>query len=1464
MSKNKQVILKLATKEDILNWSYGEVTKPETINYKTYKPEKKGLFDEIIFGPSTDFKCSVCAYKYKRSDEGEFCIRTASCRDLKPEILPILSKRSRMGHIALAVPVLHFWFNKIDHSVVTKLLGLRLEGSNKLYPKGVLDNIVYFRTHILTQKGNLNLKENKLLEIGDAAVTYREIILQILENHNFIKNEAEKGNYLVFSQKEDIAQKRLEELETEFNRNLEITENPETIKEKYYEMLSERKAEIKNYKAIIKGTASKKRISKVIISLKEEIDLLEESIDVLQDFASGAGQTYGIDFYEYNELIKEFSLARVKTGVHALVDLFKKYDIDKEIDFVSNRIDILEEKNKISTKADQKKQYQRLKLLYNFKNSGQDINSLLLWNVPVIPSDLRPLVQIDGGKHSTSDINELYRRVIIRNNRLKKWIELDAPELLIQNESRMIQESVDALIDNNRKAKNQVMTKEDLPRPLKSIADTLTGKKGRFRQNLLGKRVDYSGRSVIVVGPDLKMHQMGLPRGMAAKLFEPIIIKLLLKDKKVENTKAAKNLIKSLNPEIWPYVEKAIEDKVVLLNRAPTLHRLSIQAFEPVLTRGKAMRLHPLVTAAFNADFDGDQMAVHVPLSDVAIRESKELMLANKNILGPKDGEPIINPSQDIILGIYYLTKEIKETQKNDGRFFNDYKDVMNAFNSGILKIHNKVLIPASNIGKNELISEQGYILTTVGKLIFNSSFPASVPFIFNSDEESYGEDWIKYAKNNFYIIEQGSNIKEIIKKQSFKKPIKKSDIASIIQSVFYKYVSVLSKGKIASVIDVINFSNYQDTLMAFSKLNDYKGDKLNHLHALSLSDIVRDVYKVVSIDRNETDVIDVDQKAYILEKVWFEYTNIVANVLDNIKDLGFKYSMLSGITISISDIKTSGDKNGIVEKGNIYVDKMNVAFVDGLLTDNERYKKVVDYWTKAKNEVSSDLKVLTEKDENLNNPIFTMMASGARGNINNFTQLAGMRGLMANNKKQWKVLAAAGIQARSTIEVPVKSSFMEGLTSFEFYSSTHGARKGLTDTALNTANSGYLTRRLVDAVQNVTIKEIDCGVGNGSVVKAIMNTNEGIEIESLSERIEGRYLSKDVKVGKVLFKNKTLITPKMSKLISKNHDNVEIRSTFECQTIAGICKLCYGKDLATNRVVEIGEVVGIIAAQSIGEPGTQLTMRTFHTGGVAGATDITGGFDRLKQLIDATTKEWEPWAKISKIHGVVKEIKNEVVLGLDQKVIILIENETGKEYLTKFTLGRKIRVKVGDVVKPGLKLVEGPIDIYKLIKITDADTVKRYILKEIQKLYRAQGITISDKYVEIIVRKILSKQLIKKQNDSVHFIGSLVDKSVLSEESRRLVVEGKIPAEFETQIVGVKKVPLLSSSFLSAASYQETPLVLVRAALAAKVDKLTGLKENLIVGRKIPAGTNYNFEIDGKYDIRDPRTYFQKIVEDK
>ncbi|MFE3576633.1 DNA-directed RNA polymerase subunit beta', partial [Lysinibacillus sp. NPDC059133] len=963
-------------------------------------------------------------------------------------------------------------------------------------------------------------------------------------------------------------------------------------------------------------------------------------------------------------------------------------------------------------------------------------------------------VQLDGGRFATSDLNDLYRRVINRNNRLKRLLYLGAPSIIVQNEKRMLQEAVDALIDNGRRGRPVTGPGN---RPLKSLSHMLKGKQGRFRQNLLGKRVDYSGRSVIVVGPNLKMYQCGLPKEMAIELFKPFVMKELVERGLAHNIKSAKRKIERLNNDVWDVLEDVIREHPVLLNRAPTLHRLGIQAFEPTLVEGRAIRLHPLVCTAYNADFDGDQMAVHVPLSAEAQAEARLLMLAAQNILNPKDGKPVVTPSQDMVLGNYYLTLE-RETARGEGTTFYGPNEVLIAYDTGHVHLHTRIAIKASSLNNPTFTEEQNnmFLLTTVGKVIFNEILPKSFPYIneptaVNLEQETPSKYFV-----NLTIDEE--TLKEL-----------EADAA---------YNGLDEKGKVDAQRTAVLRKHFASVPV------------VNPFRKKFLGNIIAEVFK----------------RFHITE---------TSKMLDRMKNLGFKYSTRAGITVGVSDIVVLPDKGEILAEAQEKVDKVQAQFRRGFITEDERYDRVISSWSAAKDEIQSKLMKSLEKT----NPIFMMSDSGARGNASNFTQLAGMRGLMAN-------------PAGRIIELPIKSSFREGLTVLEYFISTHGARKGLADTALKTADSGYLTRRLVDVAQDVIVREDDCGTDRGLTIGALM---EGTElIEALDERIIGRHTKKTIyhpETGEVILEKDGLIDQDIARIIIElGIEEVTIRSAFTCNTKHGVCKKCYGMNLATGEEVEVGEAVGIIAAQSIGEPGTQLTMRTFHTGGVAG-DDITQGLPRIQEIFEARNPKGQ--SVITDIAGTVSDI-TEIREGLKE---ITIEGEVEtRKYAAPYNA--RLKVQEGDFVERGQVLTEGSIDPKQLLKVKDVSTVQVYLLKEVQKVYRMQGVEIGDKHIEVMVRQMLRKVRVIEAGDTELLPGSLLDIHQFSEANVDAVMNGKNPATCRPVILGITKASLETESFLSAASFQETTRVLTDAAIKGKRDELLGLKENVIIGKLVPAGT--------------------------
>ena len=1163
----------LASPEKIREWSHGEVTKPETINYRTLKPERDGLFCEKIFGPTKDLECS-CGKLKKINNKGKVCDRCGV------EVTRSKVRRERMGHIELAAPVSHVWYFK----GIPSRMGLVLDMSPR-----ALEEVIYFASYVVIDAGDTTLMNKQLLTERE----YRE--------------------------------KRAE---------------------------------------------------------------------------------FGTRFH-------------AAMGAEAVQELLNKVDLEAEI---------AELKEELKTAQGQKRTraIRRLDILDAFKESGNKPGWMVMDVIPVIPPDLRPMVQLEGGRFATSDLNDLYRRVINRNNRLKRLLELNAPRIIVQNEKRMLQEAVDALIDNGRRGRPVTGPGN---RPLKSLSHMLKGKQGRFRQNLLGKRVDYSGRSVIVVGPNLKMYQCGLPKEMAIELFKPFVMKELVEREIAGNIKSAKRKIERLDDDIWGILEEVIREHPVLLNRAPTLHRLGIQAFEPTLVEGRAIRLHPLVCEAYNADFDGDQMAVHVPLSQEAQAEARLLMLAAQNILNPKDGKPVVTPSQDMVLGNYYLTME-QEDRVGEGMFFKDMDEAVLAYNNGYVHLHSRIAVPASSLAHKPFTDGQKerMMVTTVGKLLFNEIMPNEFPYLNEPTMEN-----LEVATPDKYFLEPGANIKEEIAKRDIVSPFKKKNLGQIIAEVFKRF----------------------------------------HITETSM-------------------------------------------MLDRMKDLGYKFSTRAGLTVGIADISVADNKKEILEDAHKQVDNISKLFRRGLITDDERYERVIETWNKAKDDIQKALiRTLGSR-----NPIFMMSDSGARGNISNFTQLAGMRGLMAapNGK---------------IMELPVTSNFREGLTVMEMFLSTHGARKGMTDTALKTADSGYLTRRLVDVAQDVIIRETDCGSDRGLTITAIKEGNE--VIETLEERMLGRYAQRSVKhpeTGEVLVARNEIITEDIArKIIEAGIEEITIRSAFTCDTKHGVCKYCYGRNLATGSEVEVGEAVGTIAAQSIGEPGTQLTMRTFHTGGVAG-DDITQGLPRIQEIFEARNPKGV--ATISEVAGEVVSIEENA--GSRTKEITIKGSTDTRSYTVPFTA--RLKVEEGQIIDRGAPLTEGSIDPKELLRVRDVLSVENYLLREVQKVYRMQGVEIGDKHVEVMVRQMLRKVRVMDPGSTEILPGTLLDIADFTERNRSAIMNGEVPATARPVLLGITKASLETNSFLSAASFQETTRVLTDASIRGKKDHLLGLKENVIIGKIIPAGT--------------------------
>ena len=1172
----KGIRIGIASPEKIRSWSYGEIKKPETINYRTLKPERDGLFCEKIFGPTKDFECSCGKYKRLR-------YKNVVCDRCGVEVTRSKVRRERMGHIELASPCSHIWFFK----GVPSKMGLVLDMS----PRD-LEEVLYFVSYVVINPGSAPLEKKQTL-----------------------------------SDKEYRA---------------------------YYEK-------------------------------------------------------YGNTF-------------EVGMGAEAIKKLLEEVDVDAEIEKLNKELEGATGQKRIRL-------VKRLDCLVAFQTSGNKPSWMVLDVIPVIPPELRPMIQLDGGRFATSDLNDLYRRIINRNNRLKKLLELGAPSIIVQNEKRMLQEAVDTLFDNGRRGRSISGAGN---RPLKSLSSMLKGKQGRFRQNLLGKRVDYSGRSVIVVGPSLKMYECGLPKDMALELFKPHVINGLVSRGLAHNIKGAKKLIDNKDDCVWDVVEDVITEYPVMLNRAPTLHRLGIQAFEPKLVGGKAIRLHPLVCAAFNADFDGDQMAIHVPLSEEAKAEARILMLGANNILKPSDGKPIVTPSQDMVLGNYYITVEYAG-EDNEGKVYKNSNEAIMAYERREITLHTRIAVPVSSF-KYKLFTDDvkdKYLVTTAGKLIFNEILPDTFPYINEPTKDN-----IEGITPNKYFLERGTNIPEAIASMPVAGAFAKKTLQQIIAQVFRRYK-----------------------------------------------------------------------------------TTETSMMLDRLKDLGFKYSTISGITFSLFDIKTSTHKAEFVAEGQEKVNKINKQFQRGLITDEERHNSVCDAWNAVNGKVQQELKKIAEED--VRNPIFMMMTSGARGSLNQFSQMAGMRGLMAKPNGD-------------SIEIPITTSLYEGHSVNEFFINTHGARKGTADTALKTANSGYLTRRLVDVAQDIIIKEEDCGCKSGLVVSDFIDDKDGSVIESLSERIIGRYTAKKVinpETKEVIIdKNEQITETIANKIVKAGIKSVEIRSVLTCRSETGICQKCYGNNLATGNLVENGEAVGIMAAQSIGEPGTQLTMRTFHSGGVAGAEDITQGLPRVEEIFEARNPKGK--ATIAEITGKITKIED-----ANGKWEITIMNDADCRKHTT-TYGAKLRVEEGMEVNAGDRLTEGTISPKELLAVTDAITTQEYILREIQKVFKSQGVDIADKHIEVIASRMINKMRITDAGDTDLVAGLSVSIRKFMAKNKPVILEGKVPATGYPIILGITKSSLETDSFLSAASFQETTRVLTDAAIKGKVDELKGLKENVILGKLIPAGT--------------------------
>jgi DNA-directed RNA polymerase subunit beta' len=1210
----KSIMLKLASPEKILSWSKGEVTKAETINYRTQRAERDGLFDERIFGPEKDYECYCGKYRRIR-------YKGIVCEKCGVEVTRSIVRRERMGHVALASPVTHIWFFRGIPSVLGSLLDLSVPD---------LEKVIYFASYIVT-------KVNEKAKLETLSNLDKEFKMKT-------KNLTEKNKKTSFKEAFDKSKSEINEL----------------------------------------------RLNKVMSEI------------------------------EYHRLsLKYGDIFEAEIGSEAL------YNICKKINLQEMRKSLTAELQNTSNPQLQKKLLKRIGLIKAMDGTNIRPEWMFLTVLPIIPPAFRPMVQLDGGRHATSDVNDLYRRVINRNNRLKKLLELKAPEVITRNEKRMLQESVDALIDNSIRRGQATAVSQAQRRPLRSLADMLRGKQGRFRQNLLGKRVDYSGRSVIVVGPELKMHQCGLPKHMALELFRPFVISQLIKRELAYNVRGAGKLIDEATPEVWAILEEVIKDKYVLLNRAPTLHRLGIQAFQPILIEGNAIQIHPLVCAAFGADFDGDQMAVHVPLSEAAQKEAKEIMASVKNLLGPGTGEPIVNPSQDIVFGCYWMTK-IRPGAKGEAKIFSSPNEAIMAYDFGFVDLQAEVKVLITPTAKYQAFSDK-FIQTTVGRLLFNSVLPSDFEFI---NEE-----------------------------------LNKKKIAEIVKRLISRYGM-----------------------------------------------------------------------------------DATPSILDKIKDFGYQYATTSGISWGINDLIEPKEKETIVNEAIKQEKEVIKHYNNGLLTDEERYDKVIEIWQGVKQKISN---LVPETLEEFG-PVKTMVSSAARGSWDQVSQMTGMIGMVVN-------------PAGKTIDLPIISSYKKGLNVLEYFNSTHGARKGTTDTALKTAKAGYLTRRLVDVAQDLIIREADCQEKKGFLLSRIQVEAQGDDFaKRLVNRILSRELSFTADKEKKVFKRNHILNAVEAELIKNSEVNeIYLRSPITCQSVRGVCQMCYGNDLGSGSLIKLGEAIGIIAAQAIGEPGTQLTMRTFHVGGVAGGGDITLGLPRVEEIFELRAPS-NP-AVISEVKGKVLEIKNmeqeKIVRILAEESDVNPEKRAGKkpgrsaagvsrkkgareevrEYIIPF--GKVLAVKEGDEVKPGDALCSGSIDIKYLYNVASTEAVQNYILNEVGKIYALQGAPINKKHIEVIVRQMFSRYRIREVGDSYFGEGEVVERSDFLEENIRLEKEKKAPAKANYLVMPISKVALSTSSFLSAASFQDTARVLIKASIRGARDYLRGLKENVIIGRLIPAGTGFRKE---------------------
>ncbi len=1376
----------LASPETILSWSYGEVLKPETINYRRLRPEKDGLFCEAIFGPQRDWQCYCGKYKNPR-------FKGITCDKCGVEVTRAAVRRERMGHISLASPVAHIWYSRR----IPSYLGLLLDISRRN-----LDRVLYFAQYIVTyvdeegKKKALNKLDEEISEVErEQASQVNTLIAEAKTRRNSaIKERKQKQVALEKSYDEQLAaeldpvikegqklEKQLQDQMGEPAKKTLVFEMTEDIIADANTVISAKhisqvqkivQAELEELEGQLKDRKAREldELNAEIEEIKEQAEEEMESLRVQLESQSSESQDQNSRLREelvdlrpftflseirYRELKQRWGqVFRADMGAEAFFDILRRLDLDRLASELWHEVRTTKSKQK------RKKATSRLKVVEAFRRSGNRPEWMILTVLPVIPPDLRPMVQLDGGRFATSDLNDLYRRVINRNNRLKRLLELGAPDVIIRNEKRMLQEAVDSLIDNSQRGK--ALSRRGR-RELKSLSDMLKGKKGRFRRNLLGKRVDYSGRSVIVVGPQLRLNQCGLPKTMALELYRPFVIARLVQNSYVANVKGARRLIERNKPEVWEVLEEVITERPVLLNRAPTLHRLGIQAFEPILIEGSAIQLHPLVCTAFNADFDGDQMAVHVPLAQKAVQEARELMLASKNLLKPADGEPIISPSKDMVLGIYYLTMLHQAGHKGDGRAFADTDEVDMAYQLGQVDVHSEIKFKAltwyTEDGERLSEPETRVIDTTVGRVLFNRILPEEVQFINEK----------------------------------------------------------LDKG--------------------------------------GVKDLIADVYELVGP----------------------EITTIVA---DRIKSMGFEFAMRSGTTLAVGDITIPPERRGIIQDALTKVESVQRDFRRGLLTEQEKNEREIEIWQETTDLVASAVKNHMDPDGNLS----TMATSGAtKGGFSTVSQLAGMRGLMADPSGR-------------IIPFPIRSNFREGLTAMEYFMSTHGARKGLADTALRTADAGYLTRRLVDIAQDIIINEYDCGTKEGIYIRQI----DDVAGQSMSSRIYSRLLAErvvDPDTGEVIAEFDDVIDHDMArKLTQLGLEEIKVRSPMTCELTHGICAKCYGIDLGRGNIVDLGAAVGIVAAQSIGEPGTQLTLRTFHTGGVAGAgADITTGLPRVEELFEAR-KQPKGEAEIAEISGIISitqseryadlrevtiehselvsdtydipegwkfEVKDEAevkageVLATKEEATITAQHEgrvrvekkarqvvisydQTEEKVYDIPSASRLLVGNGDQVEAGTPLTEGSLNPHRVLQIQGRDACQMYLMTEVQKVYRSQGQNIHDKHFEVIIRKMLNKVQITRPGDSVYLPGDSIDRLEIRRVNEALLEEGKIPAKFVEVLLGITKASLSTDSFLSASSFQHTIKVLAQAAVASTKDPLYGLKENVIIGKLIPAGTGF------------------------